>query len=727
MPTRLRASSRGFLLALLALLAAALTLGAASAKTLYVATNGNDSSGDGTSAKPFRTIQRGVDAMVGGDVLVVRDGTYNVGNSSGGQVYVDRKGGTASRKTVIKAANRWKAKIRSASPFGGIEVRYSDHIVIEGFDIGPQNPSDGGNKGTGIEAWYSNHVTIRDNFAHDFGCNGISFRYADYALIERNVVRDNAKRSNFNCSGISVYQPRELNQNAGFHIRIRRNVAFENECTLPFNVGAGTSSEPTDGNGIILDDFYNTQPTDGQERAYKQDVLVENNLVFNNGGAGVKIYRTDKATVRHNTLYHNLRVLSQNNNYRPGEISIEDCPGIFTLANNIAVQRNTWRAKALFYVVYNQADFNVGFGWLGRWSNLFAGDYVLPTVADKTGAYNEIKLARGDGGDVLFADARTNVAGFGGIGAFDRYFRLQNSSPGNNSGDNGRRASVDLENKSRPQNGTVERGCYETTVADVSGGGGGGTTASNIYAYRDNYADGWRNWSYGGTVTARDAGIKKNGTHALKFTSSESWGALSLQRATARSGSGLASIRFWYRKWDDNYDYTARFRVRTDNNNGLTWKSFSPTNSWQEANFSAGALGSPAQVRRMDFNVPKNQTLWVDDVRLVYNTSNLNTVELEADVAAASAGQAALTVMPTVNTGAFTVELDVPERLAEVDMTVVGTDGRQVDAATLPVLPGRNRMHFDLTGEHLAEGVYLLSFRSADGTFQRAERVVIRR
>ena len=718
-----------------------------SARQIWVATNGNDNTGNGNPDKPYQTIQQAVNVMNGGDEVIVRNGTYNVGTSAGGQVYINNKGGTASQRTVIRAENRWGAQIRSASPFGGIEVQNSDYLTIQGFDVAPQNANAATNQGAGIEFWYSNHAIIRDNYSHDWGCNGISFRYGDYVTIEENVARDNAKKSNFNCSGISVYQPRELNQNGGFHIYIRRNVAFENECRLPFNVGAGRAEEPTDGNGIILDDFYNTQDSDGmnrdgngQFRAYKQGTLVENNLVFNNGGTGFKAFRVDQATVRHNTFYNNLYVLMTNIGYydkfglynppyHPGEVSFEDCPGIFDLSNNIIVSRNDTRAKALNYVVYGADDFSVGFGWLGRHANILVGNLNVPDIPMKTEGYGELRRERWEQSYPRFVNPTFGIGGFSSVKDFRQYYQLANNSPGNNSGDNGRSSGVDLQGEGRPKNGVVERGCYEGTATFTVGGGGENIRGTN-YAYRDNLEDGWSSTqTRGGVLTVSDPGIRQSGTAAIKFFAEWGWGTIELRRGDALPGGGLQRIAFNHRRWDTDPAYDAWFRTYEyyASWSGRTWVNFRPQTGWQEASFTLAELGNPPQVRRMDFNVPSGKTVWIDNLRFIYSTSNLNTVELEQDLVEGAADRAPLTVMPTVNHGAFDVELEVPERLEEVDMFLVAADGRQVDAATLPVLPGRNRMHFDVTASDPAEGVYLLVFRGADGSFQRSERVVIHR
>ena len=473
----------------------------------------------------------------------------------------ENKSGTSPRRTVIKSKNRWGAKIRYTDQWGTFEIKNAHYVTVDGFDIGVTDPAAIDHQGTGLVSFDSDYVTFRNNYVHDCGCNGLSFREGDYATIERNVVRDNAKRSRYNCSGVSVYQPEERNQNGGFHIVIRRNVSFENECHLPFDVGAGDFDKPTDGNGIILDDFANKQRGDGdpnKNAAYKQQTLVENNLCFNNGGAGIKVFDIDNATIRNNTTYHNLRILKNYPN-PPAEIAVTFSPGLFDVFNNVAVARDDAACKGLEY-----SD-NYGFGYFNRQSNLIVGAVDMVGNTSQWGASNDLVRDRSSQGYAMFADATTSVGSFSSVDDFDRYFRLRSDSPGAESGDGGRAANNDLEGRSRPVDNRVERGCYEGTVS-----GGSTTTTSDNYVYTDDLQSGWQDWSYGGNVTLRDAGIKHRGSYSAKFQSTESWGALSLRHTGGKSGTDLSSIKLYARKWTDDGSYAARIRVRTSDEAGET-------------------------------------------------------------------------------------------------------------------------------------------------------------
>ena len=682
--------------------------------TYYVRADGNDNNdGKGDSAgRAFKTLAKGVSTMRGGDELVIGNGTYNLSQ----RLDINDKAGTAGQRTIIRAKNQWGAKIRTSARWGLVQINNSSYITVEGLDIRHDNPGDTfNNNGTGLESFDSDYVTFRNNYVRDCGCGGISFREGDFATIERNVTRDNAKNSNYNCSGISVYQPEQLNDDAGFHIIIRQNVSFENECDLPFTFGG--FDKPTDGNGIILDDFNNTQRSGFAQ--YKAKTLVENNLVFNNGGAGIKTYETDNATIRHNTAWHNNFILKNYSN-TPGDISVTFSPGLYEVSNNVSVSLNVAACSALEYI--NTA----GFGYMNRQHNLLVGDVKMPDDNTKWGAGGEKTAGRGSQDFAKFLGATTSVGSFSSVDDFDGFFRLKGISPGNGAGKNSLKADNDLEGRGRPQGATVEMGCYEGTA-------GGGTpppstpTNSNDYVYRENLNTGWQNWSYGGNVTLQDGGIKKNGRFSAKFYSNESWGALSLRHASGKTGSSLNSIKFYARKWRDNGNYTARLRVRTQDENGQrAWNNFSPTNTFQQFSFSRAQLGSPGTIKRLDFNVPRGNTLWVDDLRLVYTTSNRGTVEVSVPEASAAAFSGErLTLYPNPSDGHFTAELTLPSNEDAVSMLVTDMVGKVVDRATIPMLSGVNRMDVNLRDDRLAPGVYNVQFSTNTGTVKEHRRLVI--
>ena len=430
---------------------------------IYVSPSGNDNNA-GTRNAPLENIQTALNRMSGGDEVILLDGTYLTNNEVG--LYF--RSGTASQPTIVRAENPWGAKIMTTAQFQAFTVQDSDHVLIEGIEVGIQDPATQPFPNTsGFTSTRSNYVTFRNCYAHDFGCNGFSFQNGDYGTFEGNVSEGNAETSALNCSGFSVYQPNQLDNAAGYHIIIRGNVAFANRVDIPFVNGDVSADQPTDGNGIILDDYNNTQngSTNGK---FTAATLIENNLCFNNGGSGIKVFETENAMVRHNTCYHNLEVV-RDYAARFGEIDISFTPGAsLTVANNVAVSRdddNTWAMN------YTPA-INPENGYMQRYRNILVGQVRMPDESRFWDAYGDMVQPRSQQDYPEFLNpTETVTAGFTSVDDFDQYFRLTNDSPGNDASWGGQDylmrnifATQDLEGVSRPTTGGSEIGAFEGTV-----------------------------------------------------------------------------------------------------------------------------------------------------------------------------------------------------------------------------------------------------------------------
>jgi hypothetical protein len=78
----------------------------AAGNTYYVAKTGHDTTGTGSFANPWLTIQKGINSISGGDMLYVMDGDYNENISIYGNL-----NGTDSQWTTISSYTHWGATI----------------------------------------------------------------------------------------------------------------------------------------------------------------------------------------------------------------------------------------------------------------------------------------------------------------------------------------------------------------------------------------------------------------------------------------------------------------------------------------------------------------------------------------------------------------------------------------------------------------------------------------
>ncbi|HVX77216.1 MAG TPA: Ig-like domain-containing protein [Bradyrhizobium sp.] len=276
--------------------------------TYYVSSEIGNSGNAGTSADaPLATLQEAADLVKPGDTVLVMNGTYT--GPSYGNVLNITTSGTASAPITFEAAPGQTPIIDSSGCWNAIDIQAS-YIVVKGFTVvgdaanytlsqalAGYSSGNANLDGNGIAINPSssvplpNHITIENNTVYNEPGGGIYTEGADYVQILNNVVYNNAHWSAFGNSGISVSTSKNLDNNAGPHIIVSGNTAFNNAQLVPTD-GSNTI---TDGEGIILD----TNP------GYTGQILVQNNTTYNNGGPGIESYLTNGATISGNTVYGN--------------------------------------------------------------------------------------------------------------------------------------------------------------------------------------------------------------------------------------------------------------------------------------------------------------------------------------------------------------------------------------------------------------------------------------
>ena len=135
---------------------------AAAAATYYVSASGSDSA-NGSSATPFRTIQKAADSVAPGDTVIIRDGTYT---GDADCVFAISRSGSSDKWIVFKAENRWKAILdgRNFQTTHGVILENGlGYVRFEGLQI--QNTTGGG-----FSAGENTHdIYYYRNLIHDIG------------------------------------------------------------------------------------------------------------------------------------------------------------------------------------------------------------------------------------------------------------------------------------------------------------------------------------------------------------------------------------------------------------------------------------------------------------------------------------------------------------------------------------------------------------------------------
>jgi parallel beta-helix repeat protein len=274
---------------------AGLTL-SAGARDIWVQA-GYTGTSDGSTTRPYKHINDVTNVVIAnnGDVVRVRPGTYS-------GAYVWMRSGVVYKSETPRGAKLVGVSGASTGIFhywGGAEP--SDNgasswwsqrsplswTTIDGFDI--SYPLNSTGDAHGIAVQWAHHITIKNNWIHDVPSAGIQTIFSDYITIEDNRVSKCAWWPQaLSFSGISMWKNIPLDDAGGgypnnFHNYIRRNYLRQNY-----------QSGGSDGNGIIID-----------TQRYDLGTLIENNVCYSNGGAGIALAGAWNCTVRFNTLFRN--------------------------------------------------------------------------------------------------------------------------------------------------------------------------------------------------------------------------------------------------------------------------------------------------------------------------------------------------------------------------------------------------------------------------------------
>lgn len=429
------------------------------ATNYYIRTDGNDSN-NGLSNTPsgaWKSINQALYGynnwggypggtqgvpMLPGDTLWVNDGYYYE-DGYGYGLKIDGIVGSNTNRFVLKAINPGMVQLELFSQFNAFNIINSKGITIDGFDIFA--PANSTNIHSGIIINNSEFVTVRNCKIHNFGLGGVGGN-GQNIIIENNIVYNNSIRNPGNGSGINFYHPIKISNNTlegGYGHIIRGNTVYGNYCESFYTNVNGNYGPPTDGNGIILDDFNFTQQLQGAGIPYVIPALIENNVCFNNGGSGITVYNTSNVVIRNNTVFNNSWVLQQyaTVEYKASGILLLSEP---TFGDNILVENNISMANPAY-----DATRTVGIS-----------SRDVTNVVIKNNYTNRLAFASGPmptpniiGNNPQFVNPT--------IDPLTANFRLLSSSPAVNTGFNANAPAVDFDGNPRPIGGTVDMGAFE--------------------------------------------------------------------------------------------------------------------------------------------------------------------------------------------------------------------------------------------------------------------------
>lgn len=185
------------------------------------------------------------------------------------------------------------------------------------------------------------HIRVADNTVERCSSGGIFLRWADWLYIEHNTVRDNCWASAFDApAGLTLmgYANFDAQDNVP-KILIAGNRASGNRVYVPnYPEPPEPRTKFFNGNGLLLD-----ANAWFKQRGTLARTLVQNNLVFDNGGCGIQMWGCHRLDVVNNTVWHN----GTTPELRWGQVGFTNCKDI-RFANNIVVAQpdrplDTWK------------------------------------------------------------------------------------------------------------------------------------------------------------------------------------------------------------------------------------------------------------------------------------------------------------------------------------------------------------------------------------------------
>ena len=292
-------------------------------RTLYVSNNGSDFASGLSESDALASIQKAANMSKPGDTILIMNGTYT--NAEGKHLAFIETSGTA-KHWIRYAPYPGHKPLLKVSSHGGFYIHGASYLVIENLTLeGPQdsvtleyalaekentdNPLTS-NTGIAVKARklsndqyrYAHHLIIQGNETYKFNCNGIGIMRADYILVQNNVAYENAFYSPWACSGISTLGNWNFDDRTDiYRAVIRNNKSFRNHNYVEF----WQQKKFTDGNGIIADLLATTQTIDGYNEPFNGYALIENNIIFENGGRGINMYHSQNVDIVNNTTWHN--------------------------------------------------------------------------------------------------------------------------------------------------------------------------------------------------------------------------------------------------------------------------------------------------------------------------------------------------------------------------------------------------------------------------------------
>lgn len=298
------------------------------APAYYVSPKGSDASDGRTEKTAFATMQKAADVAKPGDAVFVMNGKYSRPVPDHLLLSIS---GTPSRWIVFRNYPGHRPEIVNTGWNGIKIVGASSYLEIRGITVrgirpslslddakadglikeknGKNYPGDPRFNTNGIavqpakadgDAMRPHHLRFIGNTVEDCPGGGLGSTNADYVTYENNRIARNCNLMRYGGSGMGTLESWDFDTNTGYKIFFVGNVSQNNRTYVPW----AQIGKISDGNGIIIDCNNNSQKN-GTKIPYNGRTLIQNNLVYGNGGTGIHTFRSNRVDIINNTAYHN--------------------------------------------------------------------------------------------------------------------------------------------------------------------------------------------------------------------------------------------------------------------------------------------------------------------------------------------------------------------------------------------------------------------------------------
>lgn len=304
----------------------------------YVATTGNDTTGDGSSGNPFATINKAVNAASPGDSIYVAPGTYTFSTSP--RVTVNKPLSLYGAQAGVDARSRSGPEtvidVGSSASVPGIHIS-TGNVTIDGFKIqgtgNNQSFITGAVPGSGITTPYTGLV-IRNCWlsgVQDATNNGIHLEGCS-ALVERNLIGNCKNGLN---GGTDRGTPSQ-DDDVRIDVIIRENEFVGCRWTLGGYTASGTITK-----NLFRDSVYPAGYSNNAIQGEYANTVVEDNVIFNyksGDGNAVGIFlhnsRADRRPNQSNVVYRNNTIIGC-------DIGVAVSPNQALASQNVSFQFNS--------------------------------------------------------------------------------------------------------------------------------------------------------------------------------------------------------------------------------------------------------------------------------------------------------------------------------------------------------------------------------------------------